>query len=194
MINITANIRINAPFKKMRKDLKKLISLAGHDWYCQHSFSENNTERYLNYIRSISQYERLHIKLDDLQMITEYMKKLSTENRQKELHEAISTLNNYIQLEQTNDLFFIVGNNFLYIDDEPTDTISAKHYNLKKELYNNFNTVRLFFCEIASNLMSKSKIMNDPFTAYESLNSKLTILTETDYSELMIRVNSLKTH
>lgn len=177
----------------MRKDLKHIINLAGHDWYCQHSFVENMTERYLNYVRSISQYERLHIKLDDLKMITEYMKKLSIENRQKELHEAISTLDNYIQLDQNNDLYFIVANNFIYIDDEPTETISAKHYSIKKELYNNFSSVKLFFCEIVNNLTSKSKPMRDPFMVYESLSSKLTTLTEMDYLELMTRVNSQKT-
>ncbi|MCC6256180.1 MAG: hypothetical protein IT276_14785 [Ignavibacteriaceae bacterium] len=175
----------------MRKDLKKLISLAGHDWYCQHSFQENITERYLNYVRTISQYERLHIKVDDLLMITRYLKQLSIENRQKELHEGITTLLNYVELDKANDLFFIVGNNFLYIDDEPIDTISAKHYQLKKQLYDDIASVKLFFCEVASSLMRKSQSLNDPFTVYQNITDRVQALAEMDYSELMSKASTV---
>lgn len=172
-------------FKKKRDNLIKLKEIGGHTFYKLADFQENNTERYLIYLKTISQYEQIKLRLSDLKAFAEKTLQLSKENKAKELHTHLEIFNSVIKLEETNDIVFSLAANFLIIDDEPTETISSKHYELKKRLYDTNPLVKVFFCEVSIQLRTKPKELINSLAMMDILNEKETLLAEQTFSRLI---------
>lgn len=165
-------------FKKKRDNLIKLTEISGHTFYKLADFNENYTERYLIYLKTISQYEQIKLRLSDLKAFCDKCLQLSRENKQKDLHTHLELLNSVINLEYSNDITFSLAANFIIIDDEPTESISPTHYELKKKLYDTNPLVKVFFCEVSIQLQSKPKELINSLQMMDILNDRETILAE----------------
>ena len=172
-------------FKRKRDNLIKLKEIGGHTFYKLADFQENNTERYLIYLKTITQYEQIKLRLSDLKSFAEKTIQLSKENRHKELHTHLEILNSVLQLEESNDIVFSLAANFLIIDDEPTDVISSKYYELKKRLYDSNPLVKVFFCEVSIQLRTKQKELINSLKMMDILNDKETLLAEQTFLRLI---------
>lgn len=164
--------------------MELVAEISGHSFYKPIVFKDNITERYLNYIRIVSQYEQLGMRLTDIRAFCDQALVLSRENNTKDLHTLIEVLNSYALLEEKNDITFEVAANFLYLDDEPLDKISAKHYAAKRQLYDKFPEVKVFFCEVFRSLLAKPEKLKEVWHLWEALQDKANVITEETFLRL----------
>lgn len=170
--------------KKDRPGFELLATIGGHKFYKLMDFKENITERYLNYIKIVSQYDQLRLTLSDIRAFCDKAIILSKEGKAKELHTLLEVLNSYTLLEENNDITFNIAVQFLFIDDEPEDKISAEHYELKRRLYNEMPMVKVFFCEVSRILRSQPQQLRSNWEMMDILTDKGNQLTEETFSRL----------
>lgn len=169
---------------KDRPGFELLANVGGHRWYKLMDFKENITERYLNYVKIVSQYDQLRLTLADIRAFCDKAIMLSKDGKTKELHTLLEVLNSYTLLEENNDITFNIAVQFLFIDDEPEDKISAEHYELKRKLYNEQPSVKVFFCEVSRILRQQPVELRSNWEMMDILNDKGNQLTEETFSRL----------
>lgn len=176
---------------KERKGLQYLGDFGGHSWYRADEFGENTVERYQAYMALLQQYDKLGIRKDDMFTFVTECIKLSNENKHKDLHTYLHTLNAFLQLEYSNDMVFELTNCFLFVDDEPIEKMSMKHSDLKRNLYKNNTEVQLFFCECYSILANKPESFVEGFKIWEYIRGRTCQITELAFSNAINKGSSL---
>lgn len=174
-----------------RKGLTHLGVFAGHNFYRAEDFGENTKERYLGYMGLLQQYDKNGIIKDDITEFVNATIKLSEQDKHKDVHTYLHYLNSYIQLEYSNDKVFNLVNYFLFVDDEPIDTISLKHTDIKKNLYKENTEVQLFFCECFNILTNKPEDYIQGFKIWEFIRSRATLITELAFFNAINKANLL---
>lgn len=163
---------------KQRKGLFHLGTFGGHEWYRLASFDDTVTERYLNYMKLLSQYDSIGMKLSDLKIWAQEALRLSNENKQKDLHTYINYLIGYIDLEHKSDIVFDLVNYFVLIDDEPVEKISFEHIDIKRKAYNESDHIKVFFCELLNIIQNSPESFREGLRIWEYLQSRMVQVSE----------------
>jgi hypothetical protein len=171
-------------FKKKRKDIKHIGSMAGHDFYVVFNPSELTYTRYFAYVQAV-QLSGFKLLKEDLDICLDLIDKSISEGNIARIAHITDAIRGYQNLYLSNDLMKEVVNCFILIDDEPLEKFSTSHTQTKLSLYDNNLQIRFFFINFAMDLLRNLVSLPEHIQPEEYLNSKAVKLKETAFWKVL---------
>lgn len=183
-------------FKKRHKKnpaLKKL-NFDKHNFYTFNGdiIEESFTKRYLKYIQVVESHELFKLDKGKRDTILTEIENCIDNGQISKISQWVGLLKSLDQLSFFEEEVFAVINCFLLLEGEPLDDFSMEHTKRKRELFDNDESVRVFFCAFAEQYMTAMATALENTSVYDYLKTQGPAITKKMYDHLTSQLNDKK--